>query len=97
MKGVIYHPRVPSEVRDATAYYEAISPRLGDGFWEELTEAIERARAFPELHHFDPSGLRRCNLKRFPYHFLFQNFADYIRIVVVRHNRRNPNYGLRRR
>lgn len=66
MKQVVYHPRVPSEVREAIAYYDEISPRLADEFWNELVEAIDYARNFPEHHHFDPTGMRRCNLKRFP-------------------------------
>ena len=40
MKDVVYHPRVPSEVREATQYYERISSKLGDEFWEELADAI---------------------------------------------------------
>jgi len=29
MSRVVYHPRVPSEVREILAYYEEISPDLG--------------------------------------------------------------------
>lgn len=97
MKSAVYHPRVPSEVRDAYRYYAEISLDLAEGFWEELTDAIDHARSFPDLHHFDPSGYRRSNLKRFPYHFLFQIYPKHIRIIVVRHNRRHPHYGSRRR
>jgi len=97
MKEVVYHPRVPSEVREAIAYYDEISPKLADEFWSELTEAFDYARSFPEQHHFDPTGMRRGNLKRFPYHFLFRLSPDYIRVTVVRHNRRHPGYGSRRR
>ena len=74
MKEVVYHPRVPSEVREAIAYYDEISPKLADEFWDELTQAIDYARSFPEHHHFDPTGMRRSNLKRFPYHFLSEYF-----------------------
>ena len=97
MKEVVYHPRVPSEVREAIAYYDEISPKLADEFWEELAEAIEYARNFPAHHHFDPTGMRRSNLKRFPYHFLFRVFPEFIRVTVVRHNRRHPKHGSSRR
>ena len=97
MKEVVYHPRVPFEVREAIAYYDEISPKLADEFWDELAEAIDYARRFPEHHHLDPTGMRRSNLKRFPYHFLFRLFPDRIRVTVVRHNRRHPGYGSRRR
>ncbi len=78
-------------------FYERISNALGDAFWSELLEAIQLACEHPERHHFDQSGLRRCNLKRFPVHFLFRESATHIRIVVIRHHRRHPGYGSRRK
>lgn len=96
MREVSYHPKVPDEVREVLAYYDRISERLGDACWKELKDAIEYAREFPERHHFDPSGHRRANLKKFPYHILFRVFDAYIRVTVIRHNRRTPNFGVRR-
>ena len=97
MKAVVYHPRVPTEVRDFLDHYDSISSDLGDSFWSELTEAIEYAREFPERHHFDRTGRRRSNLKRFPIHFLFRVFPDVIRITAVRHDRQDPGYGAKRK
>ena len=96
MRATIYHPSVPKEVRDVVSHYEDISPKLADEFWTELMRAIEYATAYPERHHFDASGRRRSNLKRFPYHFLFRTFPDRIRVTVVRHNRQNPKFGSKR-
>lgn len=96
MSDVVYHPKVPAEVRALTRYYESISPRLGDAFWEELLAAIARARQFPSEHHFDRSGLRRSNLRRFPVHFLFRILPSAIRITAARHDRRHPDYGTER-
>lgn len=94
---VFYHPKVPAEVRQIIGYYEEISPILADDFWAELNDAIEYARSFPERHHFDQSGRRRSNLKKFPYHFLFRVMSDHVRITAVRHHSRDPGYGSRRR
>lgn len=96
MRRVVYHPKVPAEVRDFLEHYDGISANLGDSFWTELTEAIEYAREFPERHHFDRTGRRRSNLKRFPIHFLFRVFPGIIRITAVRHHRQDPGYGARR-
>jgi len=96
MRFTVYHPKVPSETRQIIADYEEISPALADGFWTELTDAIVYATEFPERHHFDASGRRRGNLKRFPYHFLFRVFDDRIRITVVRHHSRSSQFGSRR-
>jgi plasmid stabilization system protein ParE len=96
MREVVYHPKVPTEAREALAYYDDISPNLGDEFWEELTTAIDYARDFPERHHFDQTGRRRSNLEKFPYHFLFRVFDTHIRITAIRHHSRDPGYGSRR-
>jgi plasmid stabilization system protein ParE len=96
MREVEYHPKVPAEVQAFLEYYEAISPKLGDAFWLELSEAIERARDYPERHHFDRTGRRRSNLKRFPVHFLFRILPHSIRITAVRHERQAPGYGVKR-
>jgi hypothetical protein len=53
---VVYHPKVPSEVRNFVEHYDSISSDLGDSFWFELTEAIEYATEFPERHYFDRTG-----------------------------------------
>lgn len=94
---ILYHSAIQRELRDILGYYDAISDQLADDFWEELTTAFESARRFPERHHFDPSGRRRSNLKRFPYHFLFRTSSSQIKVIVVRHNSRNSGYGSRRK
>lgn len=39
MRSVIYHPKVPAEVRSFLDHYDVISTDLGGSFWHELTEA----------------------------------------------------------
>lgn len=97
MRALVYHPKVPAEVRAYLDHYNAISSNLGDSFWQELTAAIDYARDHPERHHFDRTGSRRGNLKRFPIHFLFRILPGMIRITAVRHDRQNPGYGSTRR
>ena len=48
MRTVVYHPKVPAEVRAFLDHYDAISSDLGDSFWQELTDAIEYAQDHPE-------------------------------------------------
>ena len=97
MRAVVYHPKVPAEVRAFLDHYDAISPDLGDSFWQELIEAIDSARDHPERHHFDRTGRRRSNLKRFPIHFLFRILPGKIRVTAVRHDKQDPGYGSTRR
>ncbi len=51
----------------------------------------------PDRYHLFKGDLRRANLKRFPYHFLYRVVGDCVRILVVRHHRRDPGYGLERK
>lgn len=94
---ILYHSAIQGEIREILDHYEAISGRVGDDFWVELTEAFDCAPRLPERHHFDSSGRRRSNLKTFPYHFLFRTSDAQIKVTVVRHNSRQPTYGIRRK
>jgi plasmid stabilization system protein ParE len=94
---VVYHPAVQNDVNRILERYDAVSQELGDDFWDELERCIEATAENPGRSHLADRGLRRVNLKRFPYHFLFRLLPGKIRMIVVRHNRRKPSYGLRRR
>ena len=91
-----YHPAVRRDVRNILRHYDEISIQLGDAFWDELQTLIEQARANPERFHPTDRGLHRANMRGFPYHFLYRIRSGGIRIVVVRHHERHPNYGARR-
>jgi plasmid stabilization system protein ParE len=93
----VFHPDVQRDVSAILRHYDRINPRLGDEFWTELMAFVERATAQPGRFHFDPTGRRRVNLRRFPYHFLFREIPGAIRITVVRHNRQSPQTGAQRR
>ena len=99
MKPIRFHPAVQRDIDDLIEYYEAISESLSDGVWNEIELALKRIQNNPERFHFDThsSGFRRCNLKRFPYHILYLVGPDRIRIQVIRHNKRSPGYGMKRK
>jgi plasmid stabilization system protein ParE len=95
---LILHPRVHSDVVEIIEYYERVaSAELADDFWLELRLAMEAAASRPESFSIRERDLRRVNLGRFPYHFLFRIVGDAVRILVVRHHRRHPSVGIRRR
>lgn len=91
-----FHRRVQSDLNEILEKYYSVSERLGDDFFAEFRIALERVCGNPRFFHFDPSGLRRCNLERFPYHFLFDTRSGSVRVWVVRHDHRDPGFGLRR-
>ncbi|MCW1923954.1 type II toxin-antitoxin system RelE/ParE family toxin [Luteolibacter arcticus] len=91
------HPVAAKDARKIAGKYAGISEHLVSRFWNELDDALAEIKANPTRQHFDASGLRRVNLRKFPYHVLFEEHLDVIRVLVVRHDHRNPSYGLRRR
>jgi plasmid stabilization system protein ParE len=93
---VTYHPLVKRDVTQVLRYYHEISPRLADEFHAELRELIGRAAEQPLRFHLSGREFRRINLHRFPYHVLYDVKLESMRVMVVRHNKRHPDYGLDR-
>jgi plasmid stabilization system protein ParE len=93
---VRFHRRVQADLNEILGKYYEISNQLAEDFFAEFEIGIRNAAVNPGRFHFDRSGLRRCNLERFPYHFLYDIRGGYIRIWVLRHDRRNPDFGLQR-
>tara|TARA_R110002096_G_scaffold4501_38_gene21311 strand:- start:14662 stop:14958 length:297 start_codon:yes stop_codon:yes gene_type:complete len=95
---VAFHPRVRKDIREIVDYYDQRSDTAGDRFIGELNELIDKVRDSPKGFHPADERRRRCNLKKFPYHFLYElvNKEQTIRILVVRHDKRHPSFGLRR-
>jgi plasmid stabilization system protein ParE len=94
---VKYHPLVQQDVLEAAGKYQDISPRLAEEFDTELRATIAKAAENPLRFHPAGQSFRRANLKRFPYHFLYDIQPDFIRVMIVRHHKRHPELGLDRR
>lgn len=93
---VRFHRRVQADLNEILEKYYEVSDQLGEDFFAEFQIGVGRVAENPRRFHFDRSGLRRCNLERFPYHFLYDIRGVYVRIWVLRHDHRNPDFGLER-
>jgi toxin ParE1/3/4 len=91
-----YHPLVKADVLRIQQYYHGISRRLANEFEEELRETVRKAASNPLRSHMVERGFRRVNLGRFPYHILYEIKGELLRVMIVRHNKRHPNFGLSR-
>ncbi|MGZ8843133.1 MAG: type II toxin-antitoxin system RelE/ParE family toxin [Pyrinomonadaceae bacterium] len=95
---VTYHPLTVSDLNNAVAYYNRQRVGLGDEFRSEVNAAIARVRASPSQYAIVEHGIRRCFVHRFPYSVLFRRIdEEAIRVLVIRHHRRHPSFGLDRR
>lgn len=88
-----FHPQVRRDVSAALRHYDS----SGDDFWAEFERICGELDDHPERHHFDPCGWRQANLRRFPYHLLFYQEPGGVRVMTLRHDRRNPRFGTRRK
>ena len=92
-----FHRLVASDVSQIMRYYEdVVGPQLATEFYNELRAAFVRAAESPEAFAVRERDIRRVNLDRFPYHFLFRVVGDTVRVLVVRHHRRSPAVGRER-
>ena len=76
-------------------YEEEGGTDLASAFYAEFrryAQAVaERPYSFPAYQEY-----RRVNMAKFPYHFLFEVVDDSsVRITLLRHNRRHPDFGLK--
>jgi toxin ParE1/3/4 len=95
---VVLHPKVYSDIDKIMDYYESTdSPQLATDFYAEFRLFLIEASKRPESFSIRERDIRRVNLHRFPYHFLFRISDNTVRILVVRHHRRDPTLGIRRR
>ena len=94
---MIYHPLVKRDVSEALKYYAEISPRLADEFEYEVRLIVSQAASNPLRFHSTERGFRRANLRRFPYHVLYEAHENFIRVMHVRHNKRHPDYNIERK
>jgi plasmid stabilization system protein ParE len=95
---LVLHPKVYSDIDEIMRYYEGIAtPGLADEFYCELRHFLIRAADTPESFSIRQRDLRRVNLRKFPYHFLFRIVGDSVRVLVIRHHHRDPSFGLSRR
>ena len=94
---LIFHPKVYGDIDKIMEHYEQVATsELANEFYRELGEFMAEAAARPESFTIRARDIRRVNLHRFPYHFLFRIVGDTVRILVVRHHRRHPSAGMER-
>lgn len=78
-------------------YYTEISGvKLATEFTEDFLRSLNLAADFPFMSRAQENGLRRVNLRQFPYNILFFVTDAEIRIQVLRHHARHPSYGKER-
>ena len=93
-----FHPSVFSEIDAIMRYYEEVAGfTLAEDFYSEFRSVVLEASEHPHGISERLGGYRRVNLRRFPYNFLIRELDDRIRVLVVRHHARHPDFGAKRK
>ena len=95
---VIFHKLVQRDVSGVLRYYsDEADEALADRFYDAFLHTVEQALSNPQYFHFLRDPVRRANIPKFPYHFLYRETSYGIRILVLRHHKRHPSYGMLRK
>lgn len=87
-----YHPEAEGELVEAAAFYEARSPQLGERFLREFDAAVAEIQASPSLYPLIEGDLRCHTMHRFPFGIYDCARPDELRILVVKHHSRHPDF-----
>lgn len=95
-----FHPRVQGDLNEALGYYhEHAGSAVAERFVVEVREALAAIARNPRRHPFylRQRRFRRCKLSTFPHLILFIESRAALKIMVLKHVKQAPGYGLRRR
>ena len=95
---LIYHRMAVRDVREVLDYYEnEAGSHLADRFYKDFMTVIAKIQTNPRhFPNLKDTRLRRGNLTDFPYHVIYEECTGRVKVMVIRHHRRNPLYGMRR-
>jgi hypothetical protein len=93
---LLIKPIVFVDADEAVAYYEEISPGLGNRFYQNFLASIDRIQKHPLNYTIVKGSLRRYIVWKFPYKIFYTIQQDTIFIIGITHTKKS-NAFIRRR
>ena len=91
------HPGAEQDILEAGAFYEREgSPLLASRFVAEFKRLANLLLENPEIGSPRAHGRRGFPMSVFPYTVIYRASADEIKILVVKHDRKAPEFGASR-
>ena len=88
------HPFAEQDVADALDFYvEQAGLLVAERFLSEFERVAQLLVEHPGFGTPTANGRRVFPLRVFPYSVVYRSIESSIRIIVVRHQHRKPNYG----
>jgi plasmid stabilization system protein ParE len=89
-----------AELVDAASWYESHREGLGAAFLGAVEATVARIAEAPRVGSMVPSladpDVRRRPVQRFPYHIVYMELPDHLRVLAIAHDRRRPGYWMGR-
>jgi toxin ParE1/3/4 len=94
---VTLHPAAEKDIEEAAKFYEKeVSVALAARFVLEFRKLSALLLEQPEIGSPRSAGRRGLCMNVFPYTVIYSASKDEIKILVVKHDRKRPNYGASR-
>jgi plasmid stabilization system protein ParE len=92
-----YNKNVQKDIDEILAYFDDISSVVGDRVFTEFTTLIKLIADHPT--RFPPFKVifRKAPFKHYPFEVVYKLSDEKIRVLVVKHRKRNDNYGMTRK
>ena len=90
--------KVYSDLEAAMEYYaREASNEIAGEFYDEFLRCCKVLSRWANSYPLVRQNIRRINFHRFPFHILYRIDTDNsVRLMVVKHDRRDPDFGLDR-
>jgi hypothetical protein len=89
MKSLEFRPEVVDDLDAAAAFYEGVSPGLGDEFLNQIRIDLKRLENFSGVHS-KKLGFQRAHVERFPFAIYYRVRADVVTILPILDLRGRP-------
>lgn len=96
MRDIAYHEAAEEELLNEIGYLELRSRGLGREFHAEIRRVEALIAQFPQAGREIKSGVRTYPLRKFRFSLVYRIDEDRIFVIAVAHQRRRPNYWIRR-
>lgn len=95
--GIRFEEEAGAEYREAGRWYESRRPGLGLEFFDAVDATLRKITDFPDAGELVPRiprelPVRRLAVKRFPYHVVYLEMPQTLRILAIAHDRQKPGY-----
>ncbi len=80
------------EMVEASLFYDSAASGLGSDFLDDVQQAIDRLREYPQTGQTIAAGISRMLLHRFPFSVVYAVEANLILVIAIAHHGRRPGY-----